>query len=69
MNGAVINGESTFCHHFFEIPIAQGIAAVLANSEQDDPGLEMLPLEQFGRGHWLELNGRRHEGTDDLLYH
>ena len=53
MDGAVIHRESSFRHHLLQIPIAQGIATVLTDSEQNDFELKLLPFEQSGMRYGL----------------
>jgi hypothetical protein len=41
----VIHLQSPFCHHFFQIPIAQAVAQIPAQTQHNKFALEMAPLE------------------------
>src|SRR5712692_5588932 len=41
----MIDRESTFSHHFFEVTIAECIAEIPTNAQENDVGLKMTPLE------------------------
>ena len=42
--------ESPFQHHFFEVTVTERITQVPPDTEQDDVGLKMTPLEGGKRG-------------------
>jgi hypothetical protein len=42
----MIHMQATLQHHLFEIPIAERIAQIPANTEENEVGLEMTPLER-----------------------
>jgi hypothetical protein len=46
----MINCETTYLHHFFEVTIAEGITQIPAYTEKDDLGLVVSPFEQIGFG-------------------
>ncbi len=43
----MIDRESPFSHHFFEVTIAECIAEVLTDTKHNDLGLKMTPLEEM----------------------
>jgi len=52
VNGRVIHLHSSICHHFFQVPVAQGIATIPPHIQQDDFWQEVPPLKQ-GLGNHL----------------
>jgi hypothetical protein len=42
----MIDVQATLQHHFFEISIAERIAQIPANTEQDNVSLEVAPFER-----------------------
>jgi hypothetical protein len=59
----VIHFQSPFRHHFFQIPIAQAVAQIPAQTQHNKFTLEMAPLEN-GRGadgyfrlRWFAVSG------------
>lgn len=50
LNPAVDRGmvhlQTTFQHHFFEITVAERIAQVPSDAQENDVGLEMMPFER-----------------------
>ena len=48
IGGAVVNGESTFLHQFFNIPVAKGVCQMPTNPLQDPVLLKMSSLEGYG---------------------
>jgi hypothetical protein len=35
IDGAVINGEATFLHQFFDVPVTEGVREIPTNALQD----------------------------------
>jgi len=48
INGAVVNGESTFLHQFFDVPVTERIREIPTNALQDHVLLEMSAFEGYG---------------------
>jgi hypothetical protein len=46
----MIDGDAAFAHHFLKVPLADAIAAVPADAEQDDLGRKPAALEHRHRG-------------------
>jgi len=46
----MIDCETTFLHHFFEVTIAEEITQIPAYAEKDDLGLVVSPFERIGFG-------------------
>ena len=44
----MINCETTFPYHFFEVAITEGVAQIPAHAEEDDLGLIVTPFERIG---------------------
>ena len=49
----VIHRKASFQHHFLEIPIAQSVAQIPADAEQDDFSFKLTPLERIGLTHGI----------------
>jgi hypothetical protein len=47
IDGAVINGEATFLHQFFDVPITEGVREIPTNALQDHVFLKMSALEGY----------------------
>jgi hypothetical protein len=47
----MIDCEVALLHHFFEIAIAESIAQIPANAQENTLGLIVTPLEEIGFGH------------------
>src|SRR5581483_5661176 len=45
VNGSMIDLQPTLPHHFFEVPIAERIAQIPSDAQEDDVGLKMTPFE------------------------
>jgi hypothetical protein len=45
----VVDGDAALGHHFLEVPVADAVAAVPADAEQDDLGWKPAAFEH---GHW-----------------
>src|SRR5450755_2564757 len=50
--GGMIHAEAAFCHHLLQIPVAEAVAQVPPNAEDDDLILKVAPTEKF----WPESN-------------
>jgi len=48
IDGAVVNGESTFLHQFFNIPVTKGVCQIPTNALQEHVLLKMSSLEGYG---------------------
>jgi hypothetical protein len=46
----VVDSDAAFAHHFLEVPVADAVAAVSADAEQDDLGWKPAALEYRHRG-------------------
>ena len=55
VDSAVVYTESSLSHPLFQIPIAQGVAAVPTHVEQDEVVLKMLPFKRRSMGHGWEM--------------
>ena len=44
----LVNRESSFSHHFFQVPVSALLAQLPAQAKQDDLQFKMLALEEFG---------------------
>ena len=42
----MVDRKSPFAHHFLEIAVAQGIAQVPPNAQEDEFGFELTPIEK-----------------------
>jgi hypothetical protein len=42
----MIDREATLTHHLLQVSVGELIAAIPADAEQDDRGLEVTPLER-----------------------
>jgi hypothetical protein len=49
----VVDGYAAFGHHFLKVPVADAVAAVPADAEQDDLGRKPAALEHRHRGEKL----------------
>ena len=45
MNGCMINGDATFCHHLLEIVQAQAVSQVPPDAQQDHQAVEVAAFE------------------------
>lgn len=61
IDSAVIHLQAPLLHHLFQVTIAEGIAAIPPDIEQDDISLIMTLFEQVS-----SLHGRRRKGTEPL---
>ena len=41
----MIDGEAAFPHHLFEVAIGELVPAILTDTQEDDSGFEVTPLE------------------------
>ena len=46
----MVDGDAALGHHFLEVPVADAVAAVPADAEQDDLGWKPAALEHRHRG-------------------
>jgi hypothetical protein len=46
----VVDGDAAFAHHFLKVPVADAVAAVPADAEQDDLGRKPAALEHRYQG-------------------
>src|SRR5260221_3765286 len=51
IDGRVIDMQSPFLHHLFQVAIAERIPQIPAHAEQNDLGFEMTPFEQAWIAH------------------
>ena len=51
VNSGVIDMQTPFEHHLFQVAIAERIPQVPADAEENDLGLEMAPFERVLLGH------------------
>ena len=51
----MIDGESAFTHHLFEVAVGELIPAIPTDTQKDDSGLEVAPLER-GLFHFQECD-------------
>jgi len=58
INREMIHLYASLCHHLFEVPVTQGIAAIPLHIQQDDFGQEVSLLTQELRSHLVEVRGK-----------
>ncbi len=59
IDSAMINGKSTFLHHFFNISITEGVCQIPTNALEDHVVLKMPAFEGYGCHGGLPENGLR----------
>lgn len=55
-NGGMIYRNPPFPHHLLQVPVTEGIAALLSHIQQDNVCPKMTPFEQRWSGHWKKIN-------------